>query len=200
MRKIVIILTILLTFQFSTAQEQSSLPPRDTNKNEIGLNPVYLVAFGALDIAYERVISSNSTIGVDFFYKVANSDKNDEDNDFEIIDTEGIFDKEIAFTTRFKYFFGDRIARGFYMEAFGMLSSGEHDNEVEILDDLGNFLRYDDVEKEYTDFALGFGVGGKFVSQKGFFIDIGFGIGRNLFNEDSPEITLRPNLYLGYRF
>jgi len=199
MRKTITVLIILSSFYFSRAQNASDLPPRDNNKNEIQIDPLYLVRLGAIDITYERVISSNSTLGLDFFYKIATRDK-DDDGDFDIIDTNGIFDKEIAFTPRFKYFFGNRIARGFYIEAFGMLSSGTHDNEIKIVDDLDNFIRYDDIEKEYTDFALGFGVGGKFVTRKGFFIDIGFGIGRNLFNQYSPEIVLKPNLYVGYRF
>ncbi len=189
---------VLFSFQFSFAQDQSDLPRRDINKNEISINPFNIVAFGALDLGYERILSNNSSVGFDFFYRFV--DEDDNDDDYDLIDTDGVFDKEIALTTRFKYFFGNRIARGFYVEAFGMLSSGEHDNYVEVFDDQGNFISAGDVEEEYTDFALGFSVGGKFVTRNGLFIDLGFGIGRNLFNSKSPEIILRPNLYLGYRF
>ncbi|MFD2562470.1 hypothetical protein [Aquimarina rubra] len=198
MKQTLIAFIILFSFQISFAQDQSDLPRRDINKNELSINPFNIVAFGALDLGYERIISENSSLGFDFFYRLADED-NDED-DYDLIDTDGVFDKEIAFTTRFKYFFGSRIARGFYVEAFGMLSSGEHENYVEVFDDLGNFISAGDVEEEYTDFALGFSVGGKFVTRNGFFIDLGFGIGRNLFSNKSPEIILRPNLYLGYRF
>ena len=62
----------------------------------------------------------------------------------------------------------------------------------------GTMLR--DVEVEYSDFALGFGVGGKFVSKNGFLIDLSFGIGRNLFNRDSPDLVVLPNINVGYRF
>lgn len=196
MKQTLIAIIILFSFQISFAQDQSDLPPRDINKNEISINPINIIAFGALDIDYERVLTNNTTLGFDFFYRF--SDNIDSDDD--VIDRDGIFDKEIAFTTQFKYFFGSRVARGFYVEAFGMLSSGEHDNYVTVFDDLGNFVRSGDVAEEYTDFALGFGVGGKFVAKNGFFLDIGFGIGRNLFNEKSPQIIVRPNLYIGYRF
>ncbi|MDH7446594.1 hypothetical protein [Aquimarina sp. 2201CG14-23] len=196
MKKILTLFAILLLSQTTFAQDQSDLPRRDIKKNEISINPFNIVAFGALDVGYERVLGNNSSLGFDFFYRLADDD--DDDND--VIDTDGVFDKEIAFTTRFKYFFGNRVARGFYVEAFGMLSSGEHENYVRVFDDLGNFISASDVEEEYTDFALGFSVGGKFVTRNGFFIDIGFGIGRNLFSDKSPEIILRPNLYLGYRF
>lgn len=196
MKKALVAIIILFSVQTSFAQDQSDLPRRDINKNEISLNPINVIAFGALDIGYERVLTNNTTLGFDVFYRF--SDNVDSDDD--IIDRDGIFDKELAITTRYKYFFGNRIARGFYIEAFGMLSSGDHDNFVEVFDDLGNFVSSGDVVEEYTDFALGFAVGGKFVTKKGFFIDIGFGIGRNLFNDKSPQIIVRPNLYLGYRF
>ncbi|WP_378173615.1 hypothetical protein [Aquimarina sp. SS2-1] len=197
-KRTLLVIIILFSFQISFAQDQSDLPPRDVNKNDISINPFNIIAFGALDIGYERVLNENSSLGFDFFYRLADVDDNNDD--YDIIDTDGIFDKEIAFTTRFKYFFGSRIARGFYVEAFGMLSSGEHDNYIEIFDDQGLLISAGDVEEEYTDFALGFSVGGKFVTRNGFFLDIGFGIGRNLFNNKSPEVVLRPNLYLGYRF
>ncbi|WP_299252377.1 hypothetical protein [uncultured Aquimarina sp.] len=196
MKQTLIAIIILFSFKFSFAQDQSDLPPRDINKNEISINPINIIAFGAIDIGYERILTNNTTLGFDFFYRF--SDNVDSDND--IIDRDGIFDKEIAFTTRFKYFFGSRVARGFYVETFGMLSSGDHDNYIDFFDDQGIFISSRKVSEDYTDFALGFSVGGKFVAKNGFFIDIGFGIGRNLFNEKSPQIIVRPNLYLGYRF
>ncbi|WP_405206764.1 hypothetical protein [Aquimarina sp. LLG6339-5] len=195
MKQISIIVIILFSFQVSFAQDQTDLLKRDIKKNEVSINPLNLIAFGALDIGYERVLNNNSTLGFDLFYSLV-----DRDNDEDFISTDDIFDKEIAFTTSFKYFFGSRIARGFYVEGFGMLSSGEHEEYIEVFDNQGNFISASDVEQEYTDFAIGFAVGGKFVTRNGFFIDIGFGIGRNLFSNKSPDIIVRPNLYLGYRF
>ncbi len=52
----------------------------------------------------------------------------------------------------------------------------------------------------YTDFALGFGLGGKFVSKQGFFLDLNAGIGRNLLNDNSPTIVGQFNVNLGFRF
>ena len=53
---------------------------------------------------------------------------------------------------------------------------------------------------KYTDFALGFGLGGKFVSKQGFFLDLSTGIGRNLFSDVSPTIVGQFNVNLGFRF
>ncbi|MDH7446595.1 hypothetical protein [Aquimarina sp. 2201CG14-23] len=196
MKIFLITLTVLFTFQISSAQEQSEIPPRDINKNEFSINPINIIAFGALDLSYERVISNNTSIGINAFYRL--SDNIDTDGD--IIDRDGIFDKELALTIQYKYFFGRRIARGFYIEGFGMLSSGEHDNYVNFVDNQGTLISSGEIAEEYTDFALGFAVGGKFVTRNGFFLDVGFGIGRNLFSSKGPEIIVRPNLYLGYRF
>lgn len=196
MKKTFITFIILCSFQLSVAQDQSDLPPRDINKNEISINPINLIAFAALDIGYERVLTNNTTLGFDLFYRFSNTI----DSDNDIIDQDGIFDKEIAFTTRFKYFFGNRVARGFYLESFGMLSSGEHENYVQVRDSQGNFINSIYIDEEFTDFALGFAVGGKFVTTKGFFLDISMGLGRNLLTDESPDVIVRPKLYLGYRF
>jgi len=196
MKNTFITFIILCSFQLSIAQDQSNLPPRDVNKNEISISPINLIVFGALDIGYERVLTNNTTLGFDLFYRFSDNIDSEDDG----IDRDGIFDKEIAFTTRFKYFFGSRVARGFYVESFGMLSSGENEVYIEVLDSQGNFIDGINVDKEFTDFALGFAVGGKFVARNGFFLDISIGIGRNLFTRDSPDIIVRPSLYLGYRF
>ncbi len=196
MKKIILIVINIFISQLLIAQNQSDVPSRDSTKNEISINPINIVAFAALDIGYERILTANTTLGFDVFYRF--SDNIDTDND--IIDRDGIFDKELALTARYKYFFGNRVAWGFYIEGFGMLSNGEHEKYIEIRDEFGDFVRTEDIDVEFTDFAIGFGVGGKFVTRKGFFIDISMGIGRNLFSDNSPDIIARPNLYLGYRF
>lgn len=195
------IIFIITSFIFTTAiaQDQTDSPNRDIKKNEISINPLNIIAFGVLDLGYERVLSNNTTVGFDVFFRKADSrDTDDISNDD--LNTDEVFDKEIALTTRFKYIFGERIARGFYVEAFGMLSSGENNTYQELYNDSGDFIREIEEVKEFTDFAIGFGVGGKFVNKNGFFLDLSFGVGRNLFNNNSPTIIVRPNLYLGYRF
>ncbi|WP_343912269.1 hypothetical protein [Aquimarina litoralis] len=196
MRLLLITVITFFTSFISYSQDSSDIIPRDINKNEIGLNPINIIAFGALDVSYERILSSDHSIGVDVFYRFSD----DIDNDDDIVDRDGIFDKKLALTGHYKYFFGRRVARGFYVEGFGMLSTGDHDNTVRVVNDQGGLIGFRNVPENYTDFALGFGVGGKFVTRNGFFIDIGFGIGRNLFNNKSPEIIVRPDLYIGYRF
>ena len=55
-----------------------------------------------------------------------------------------------------------------------------------------------------TDFALGFGIGGKWITKKGFLFEINSGIGRNLFNPKSRDndyqIVGRGGITIGYRY
>lgn len=55
-------------------------------------------------------------------------------------------------------------------------------------------------EETFTDLALGFGLGGKFVTKNGFFMDLSTGLGRNIFTTTSPTIVGQFNVNLGHRF
>jgi hypothetical protein len=64
---------------------------------------------------------------------------------------------------------------------------------------------YNVTSDSYTNFAVGFGLGGKWVSKKGFVFEIGAGMGRNLNNStknDYYDITFvgRGGVTFGYRF
>ena len=54
--------------------------------------------------------------------------------------------------------------------------------------------------RDYTDFALGISVGGKFVTKRGFIAEIYLGIGRDLLGNTDVEVVGRGGISLGYRF
>jgi hypothetical protein len=58
------------------------------------------------------------------------------------------------------------------------------------------------LEENSLDFALGFGLGGKWISKKGFIFELSSGIGKNLFvsNSDNYDIVVKFNFSIGYRF
>lgn len=72
----------------------------------------------------------------------------------------------------------------------------------------GSYSRYDSITQSYytvegenfSDLALGFGLGSKWIHRKGFVFEINAGIGRNLFSDNSPEVVGRGGITLGYRF
>lgn len=161
--------------------------PRDITKNELSINAFNLVVFGAIDVAYERIIDPNSSWAVEGFILALNRESESADY---------VFTRTASLTGKYKYFFGDRSTWGFYVNGMAMLSTGEYFEET--YDDRD--FNYSRVDKEYTDVALGFGLGGKWVSKQGFFLDLSTGIGRNLLNSDSPVIVGQFNVNLGKRF
>ncbi|MCF4101603.1 hypothetical protein L1I30_07990 [Gillisia sp. M10.2A] len=194
-----LLLAVLLTssiacFSQETTSETKTIYKRDITKNELSIGALNLVAFGALDITYERIINPNSSWAIEGFVKALNRENED---------VAEAYSRDFSLTGKFKYFFSDRSAWGFYVNGLGMLSSGEYDNDDYIYVDDGNgggYYTEIDSDKKYTDFALGFGLGGKFVSKQGFVFDLSTGIGRNLFNSDSPTIVGQFSANLGYRF
>lgn len=196
MKRTALLLTFLITSQFAFSQESQqteALTHRDVSRNELSLNVFNILIFGAIDGSYERILNDHSSLGVEVFSKAFNKNKGED------IDLAEAYTKDFSVTTKFKYFFREnKSAHGFYAEAFGMYSDGWTEKEVEISTNGSTYLQ--DVDVEYSDFALGFGVGGKFVSKNGFLIDLSFGIGRNLFNRDSPDLVVLPNINVGYRF
>lgn len=57
-------------------------------------------------------------------------------------------------------------------------------------------------QKNVLDFALGLGLGGKWVTKRGFLFEINSGLGRNLFNSSGTEhqMVFRGGISLGYRY
>ncbi|RKS53117.1 hypothetical protein BC962_1363 [Gillisia mitskevichiae] len=178
-----------ITTEKETTSSEEIVYKRDIAKNELSIGTLNLVAFGALDVAYERIITPNSSWAIEAFVLAL-----DRDNE----DIGDAFNKDVSLTGKYKYFFGDRTAWGFYVNGLAMISSGKYSEYNEyFVDD----IYYSNREKiSYTDFALGFGLGGKFVGKQGFFLDLSTGIGRNLFNDNSPVVVGQFNVNLGFRF
>ena len=175
--------------------EEDRIFRRDTTHSEVHLNVLNLLVFGALDVGYERLINDHASAGVEIFSKVFNK------NEGEDVDLSKVYAKDFSITGRFKYFLQEEnTAWGYYAEAFGMFSNGNNEKEVEIIDSTTGEPKTIEADIEYTDIAMGIGIGGKFVAKQGFLIDVSFGIGRNLFDKNSPDIVLLPSINLGYRF
>jgi len=193
MKNLIPVLFLLLgpsSFSQEPVTENETIYRRDTAKNELSIGALNLVVFGALDLAYERILTPNSSWAVEAF--ILALDRNNED-------LGDAYSKDYSLTGKYKYFFGERSAWGFYVNGLAMISSGEYDNDYYVYDGNGTSYYRSDATN-YTDFALGFGLGGKFVAKQGFVFDLSAGIGRNLFSSDSPTIVGQLNANLGYRF
>lgn len=174
------------SFSQQVLEVEAPIYPRDIQKNELSIGAFNLVAFGALDIAYERIVTPHSSWAIEGFILALGRENED---------AAEVYAKDASLTGKYKYYFGDRTAWGFYVNGLAMLSTGEYEQDI-----LGPDGYYTYETNEYTDFALGFGIGGKWVTKPGFFVDLSSGIGRNLFNNDSPTIVGQFNVNLGFRF
>ena len=194
MRKLVILLMFLISTA-AVSQEifEQELHARDISKNEFSANVLNLLVVGALDVTYERILSGHSSFSVNLFTKLLN--KNGE------TDVSEIYYKDISLTSKYKFFFSERkTAWGFYTEAFAMISNGDNERYVEYQDPTTGYWESETEEDNYTDFALGIGLGYKYVAKQGLVIDLSFGVGRNLFHKDSPTIVTLSAINFGYRF
>ncbi|TBM98993.1 DUF3575 domain-containing protein [Hyunsoonleella flava] len=179
----VVTILALLISNISFAQEDNNsidLNDTSTNFNEIKLNGLFLV-LGAFEVTYERTLNEESGAGVSLFLPI------DDDVSDEI---------KYYVSPYYRFYFGKKYAAGFYVEGFGMLNSTVS-YDIEFTSD--SFIEKNEAK---TDFALGIGIGGKWVTKSGFVGELGFGVGRNFFNNNDLdyEIIGKGGITLGYRF
>lgn len=165
------------------SQEDTKEQQASKNFNEFKLNGLYLV-LGAFDITYERSLNEESAFGLNVFLPI-DEDVNDAINYY--------------ISPYYRFYFGEKYAAGFFLEGFGMLNSVE---ETTLINNGGIDLSTS--KDNVTDFALGIGLGGKWVTNSGFIGELNLGFGRNLFNsdrlDDENEIIGKIGISLGYRF
>lgn len=181
-KSLLLILVFLLLSYTSFSQETSQENSNNQNFNELKLNGLFLV-IGALEVAYERILNEESGLGISVFLPIDNSVSDD---------------INYYISPYYRLYFGKKYAAGFFIEGFGML------NSVNDYTYFYNDAFNETINKETnTDFALGIGFGGKWVTKSGFIGELNFGIGRNLFNssdyEDS-QIVGKIGINIGYRF
>ena len=190
--KKIIFLILLFVSTISLSQENKDRFPQDNNKHhELKLNAFSLIALSSFNVSYEYLINNDSSFGVDLFLTV-NMNENSE------------FPKKFSLTPYYRWFFSEKFAaRGFFVEAFGMLNTRKNRDNNDYFDSNGTYV-YNSNNTNVTDFALGISVGGKFITRKNFVAEVYLGIGRNLLNEKTnifeTNIISRGGISLGYRF
>lgn len=198
MKKSICALAAILVASLSFAQDKE---PTDSEKrldsfnaekrHEISLDVVAGLAGLGINPRYEYVLGRYSGVGVDLNIGVADTD------DFDNIET-------FSLTPFYRqYFFSkeDYGAKGFYGEGFVKFYTFEEDQFT-----ICNSFDCNSQKESFFDTAIGVGIGWKWVSNSGFLIDVGFGLGRNLgFASDTeefdlPEVTGRGGINFGWRF
>ena len=177
MKKAMILVSLFVVSQVFSQE----IIEKDDGRNEVKLNATNLIGFQYMDITYETLVNEESSFGLGLLFK------------FGFDQDDFIIERKFSITPFYRKFFSKGRARGFFVEGFGMYSSGEYDRDT--LFGLG-----DDIA-DYHDFALGISVGGKFLTRKGFIAEIYGGIGRNMLgNDNSPDVVSRGGISIGFRF
>tara|TARA_B100000809_G_C15136568_1_gene530867 strand:- start:1808 stop:2320 length:513 start_codon:yes stop_codon:yes gene_type:complete len=149
--------------------------------NEIKVDVLDILALLALDVTFEHQINEESSIGISALFNFAKPD------------TSFRYNEEFVLTPYFRQVLFTRGSIGYFGEFFGAINTGDLE-----LSDAHKLAGKSD---SYTDFALGLGFGGKYVSNNGFVADMHIGIGRNLFNTgNSPDVVPRVGISIGKQF
>ncbi|MBA6151649.1 DUF3575 domain-containing protein [Gelidibacter maritimus] len=177
----------LLFFAVLASQAQNdSISNREFGNNEIKLNAIMLL-LGSFEPSYEYNLSESSSVGVSLFIPF-------DDENFDV-------STNYYISPYYRIFFGQKYAAGFFLEGFAMLNSSDREHYDHSQE--GNYKYW---EEDVTDFALGFGLGGKWMTRGGFVFEVTGGIGRNLFTKSNDDyynyspIVGKFGFNLGFRF
>lgn len=196
MKNTIIILCALLLSIVSYSQEDE---PTDSQKriakfsvakrNEVGIDVISAIAIPAINPRYEYILGRYSGVGIDLFVSFDDEDDFDDYSEYE----------KFSLTPYYRqYFFSkeDYGAKGFYAEGFLKFFTFEEVMFSSIDDSVS--------EESFFETSIGAGIGWKWISQSGFLVDLGFGVGRNLGlpSDDNvgQEVQVRGGLNFGWRF
>jgi len=192
MKKFLFIL--LLCFQFASAQDSIPASKLADRKNEVRIDLLSLIASSKLNLTYERFLGNRFSVGVTGNF--SNGSKvNDE---FEEGNRNNNPKYEVIPFVRYKL--SEGMKSFYFAEVFAAANGGDFRETVRKVDAFNN--GYYTIEKsEYSDGAIGAGVGYKFYIKDRLGIELLVGFGWNLLDrEKSPDVLSRVGLSVGYRF
>ena len=169
-----------------TESQKSMTELSEKKRHSLSLDVIAGLVFPAFNPRYEYVLNKHSGIGADLNINF------DDENGSQILE-------KFSFSPYYRqYFFSkeDYGAKGFYGEGF--LKFYTYENETYFFGDSINTNT-----EAYFETALGIGIGWKWVSNSGFFIDINGGLGRNLGFADDPndrDLTGKFGVNFGWQF
>lgn len=175
-----------------TVATDTIVSPILAKKNEVKIDVLNLVAFGKLAISYEQFLNKDFSIGITgvIFNKKSKTD------DFITDDTRTLIDYQVIPYVR--YALSKSATNLYYLEGFLNINGGEYKELTTLNNGAADYVLI--TKKDYSDVALGGSVGYKLYFKESFVLDLTVGIGKNLFQENSPSTVARLGINLGYRF
>ena len=189
MIKHVILFISLCFYAMVHSQENQNIEEQDRNiskHNELKLNIFNLVTFKTFDASYEYILDSESSVGISTLINLRSKSSNED----------VYYREKFALTPYYRrYFSKSKYGFGFFVEGFMMYNVQADYNYY--FEDSGFS------DETSNNAALGFAVGGKFLTKKGIAFDLYGGLGRNFIQSNesiSSDIVPRLGVSLGYRF
>jgi len=177
MKKLFIITLLLLTVSVFSQEKKENI----LGKNEFKLNLPALIA-GYPEVTYERLLTEETSLGISFGFSINKTNSNDNDSNGNY---------NFSLIPYYRVYFGDKPHAGFFVDGNAALYSQK------AID--GNFF----VNKKEggLGFGLGFDIGKKYKTKKGWVCEVYFGIARTLINTDKLNlIYLRGGIAVGKIF
>lgn len=170
---------LLLALVTSLSFGQSEHAVDSIRKNDISIDPIFLIAVPLLNIAYERLVSADMGVGVNGVVGLDELNEGAQISPFV------------------RMYFGQNYASGFFLEAFVPVTSFKE----EVYYDDGNGYYSNSRELRHTTVGLGVGLGGKWVLKRNLLFELGGGIARRFGHKgDSEALTGKWMVGVGYRF
>ena len=175
-----------------TTATDTIVSPILAKKNEVKIDVLNLAAFGKLGISYEHFLNKDFSVGITgmMFNKKSKTD------DFLTDDTRTLIDYQVIPYVR--YAMSKSATNLYYLEGFVNINGGEYKELTTRNNGVADYVIV--TRNDYNDVALGGSVGYKLYFKESFVLDLTVGIGKNLFQENSPSTVARLGINLGYRF
>ena len=173
MKQSVLLLALLVLFQFATAQAKD----KTSGSDDLRFN-AYGLLFGAIGISYGHVTSDDSSVGIHMN---------------KALDYDAVFNRLFTIAPYYRIYFSSKRAAGFFFETnFTVYQNKTHERD-------GSNHR-DESDSEIGA-GPGIAIGGKFIVSHGFVLDLYGGIGRALNDtSDLNKIFASFGVGIGKRF
>lgn len=177
---------------FAQTNSDSIVSPIVAKKNEVKIDALNLISNGRLGITYERFLNTDFSVGVTGMFL----NKSSKEDDFLTDDTRTLIDYQIIPYVR--YAMSKSATNLYYIEGFVNVNGGQYKELTTLNNGIADYVVV--IKNDYSDVALGGSVGYKLYFKESFVLDLTVGIGKNLFQENSPSTVARMGINLGYRF
>jgi hypothetical protein len=172
-----------------TTISDTIVSPILAKKNELKIDLLNLTVNGKLGISYERFLNNDLSVGITgiMFNK---------SNDFLTDDTRTLIDYQVIPYVR--YALSKSASNLYYIEAFTDINGGDYKELKTLNNGVADYVVV--TKNKYSDIAIGGSAGYKLYFKESIVVDLHIGIGKNLFNENSPSTVARLGINVGYRF